>query len=203
MHPSASATSPASFHLEPPPPPTAGVAFWPRVGARMLDWLPGMVLGGISGAMGGLLCAAFGVKLASDSMPTILISMPTSLASAVALSTLCETYAGGTIGKLLLGLRVTRTDGTPITLEQGLKRNVAYLWDACFFGLVAHGAMQQSPLQQRVGDRWAQTLVVRADEANLHVRRTVGVVAAALAGGFACASLVQTVGYVLEQIAFG
>jgi uncharacterized RDD family membrane protein YckC len=131
------------------------------------------------------------------------VTMPFALVSGVVVSSICETYAGGTLGKLLLGLRVTRLDGGPIQFTQALKRNIAYIWDVFFFGLVAHGAMAQSPLNQRVGDRWAQTLVVRAGEANLHVRRTVLGSAAGIVAAYGVSSLMQAVGFVLAQVAFG
>lgn len=43
----------------------------------------------------------------------------------------------------------------------GLVRNLAFLIDSLFFGLVGASAMGKSPTNQRYGDQWARTLVVR------------------------------------------
>jgi len=45
---------------------------------------------------------------------------------------------------------------------RAIQRSLAYYWDALFFGLVGYNSMQQSPLNQRYGDVWAKTVVVRA-----------------------------------------
>ena len=53
-------------------------------------------------------------------------------------------------------------DGASITFTSALKRNVAYLWDALFFGLIAYSSMKKSILNQRSGDHWAQTIVAKS-----------------------------------------
>lgn len=76
---------------------------------------------------------------------------------------------GRTLGKRLLGLRTIRVDGAPPTFETYGLRSVMLLLD--FFltvgalGLLAAGA---SPLQQRIGDRIAQTVVIRARPRSLY-----------------------------------
>jgi hypothetical protein len=49
-------------------------------------------------------------------------------------------------------------------MKQALLRSLAYYFDGLFFGLVAYSSMKQSPLNQRYGDRWAHTVVIRAKE---------------------------------------
>jgi uncharacterized RDD family membrane protein YckC len=74
-----------------------------------------------------------------------------------------EWIGGATLGKMLLGLRVrSAAELGPCNLVRAVVRHVAYYIDAFFFGFVAYGAMSKSPTRQRLGDRWAGTVVVRA-----------------------------------------
>lgn len=73
---------------------------------------------------------------------------------------LSQALAGVTLGKLLLGLRVvSEQNGEPITLRQSVLRELAYFVDAFFFALPAYMSMQDSVRRQRLGDRWAGTMV--------------------------------------------
>jgi uncharacterized RDD family membrane protein YckC len=74
---------------------------------------------------------------------------------------LFEGVAGSTVGKRLLGLQVITMDGTPLRFVQGVRRSLAFLVDALFFGAIAANEMKDSPEKQRIGDRWAGTRVVR------------------------------------------
>jgi uncharacterized RDD family membrane protein YckC len=76
-----------------------------------------------------------------------------------------ETAFGGTIGKLAMGLRVVRADGTPLDLAAIVKRTLARAIDGIPYGLpylVGAIAVWTSPKHQRLGDRWAGTVVVPA-----------------------------------------
>ena len=72
-------------------------------------------------------------------------------------------FEGRTLGKRALGLRTIRVDGAPPTFETYGLRAVMLLLDflltAGALGLLAAGS---SPLRQRIGDRIAQTVVIRA-----------------------------------------
>ncbi|MGB2696049.1 MAG: RDD family protein [Dehalococcoidia bacterium] len=74
-----------------------------------------------------------------------------------------ETLFAATPGKLLLGLRVTRLDGTPYTFGAVLVRNLLRIVDALpvlyIVGLVTVAVTDKN---QRVGDLAARTTVVRA-----------------------------------------
>jgi uncharacterized RDD family membrane protein YckC len=56
---------------------------------------------------------------------------------------------------------VVKEDASPCGVNAGLIRSLAYMIDSLFFGLVAYLQMNKSPQQQRLGDRWAGTIVVR------------------------------------------
>ena len=72
-----------------------------------------------------------------------------------------ETMTGQTIGKRAVGLRVVDVSGDPIGLGQALVRNVLRVVDAFLFYLVAAISVWSSAERQRIGDRVANTVVVR------------------------------------------
>ena len=72
-----------------------------------------------------------------------------------------EATQGATLGKMALGLRVTRTDGAPISWTESIIRNLLRIIDGLFVYLVGAILIWTSPLKQRLGDRVAKTVVVR------------------------------------------
>lgn len=73
-----------------------------------------------------------------------------------------EMARGATLGKMLLGIRVVSEDGGPIDFQASLIRNVLRLVDGFFVYLVAAILVWKSEKKQRLGDRVAHTVVVRA-----------------------------------------
>src|SRR5256714_10033979 len=90
---------------------------------------------GLSGAITGLLALAYFIVL--------------------------EATQGATLGKMALGLRVTRTDGAPISWTESIIRNLLRIIDGLFVYLIGAILIWTSPLKQRLGDRVAKTVVVR------------------------------------------
>ena len=79
--------------------------------------------------------------------------------------TLMEGLLGATVGKFALGIRVVREDGSKVDLQAALVRSISRFVDAIpFFLPYLLGAIMiwTSPTRQRLGDRWAHTVVVRA-----------------------------------------
>jgi uncharacterized RDD family membrane protein YckC len=77
---------------------------------------------------------------------------------------ICEASQGATIGKMALGMRVVRLDGSPISWGQSFSRNLLRLIDHIPYGipyLLGAILIWASPTRQRLGDRVAQTVVVR------------------------------------------
>jgi uncharacterized RDD family membrane protein YckC len=70
-----------------------------------------------------------------------------------------------TLGKLLCGLKVVSADGKKISFAQSVRRNLLRVVDGFAFYLVGFIAAKLTPLHQRLGDLWANTLVVRALDA--------------------------------------
>jgi uncharacterized RDD family membrane protein YckC len=75
--------------------------------------------------------------------------------------TLLEGFFGATAGKMLLGLRVVQLDGSPITWREAVVRNLLRPIDEIVLYLVGAIAIWASPRKQRLGDRAADTVVVR------------------------------------------
>ena len=73
-----------------------------------------------------------------------------------------EAAVGGSLGKLMVGLRVVDDDGCAISWVQSLVRNLIRPIDFLFLYLVAAVAVWASPRRQRLGDRAAATFVVYA-----------------------------------------
>jgi uncharacterized RDD family membrane protein YckC len=160
------------------PPPEQAVeraeyaGFGVRVVGRIIDTFVGGVLGGIGGAVGAriavLLVERPGMSLVEAAgathalRSTTLPSLVLTTLAGVAYHALSEGFGGATLGKLALGLRVRRADLRPCTIGPAIGRSFAYFLDAFFFGIPAYGSMSRSRQQQRYGDRWAGTVVVKA-----------------------------------------
>ena len=79
---------------------------------------------------------------------------------------LLEGAAGATIGKFATGIRVVKEDGSKLNWSSALIRNVARFIDVfpyVFPYLVGAISVWSSPTKQRLGDRWANTVVVTKD----------------------------------------
>ena len=72
-----------------------------------------------------------------------------------------EATSGATLGKRVLKLKVVNVDGSPIEMREALIRNVLRIVDGFFFYLVGAVLIWTNPNKQRLGDRVANTIVVR------------------------------------------
>lgn len=145
-----------------------GVDFWPRVGARMIDVAVMTFLGFIAGAIFG---AVLAITAALLHQPMTVLAARYRLTGAavfiftllggVAYHAICEGLHGSTVGKLALQMVVVTENGAPCDLEAALKREIAYFFDALFFGLIGYVSMKKSPQEQRYGDHWAHTIVCK------------------------------------------
>tara|TARA_Y100001972_G_C7492556_1_gene249725 strand:- start:46 stop:579 length:534 start_codon:yes stop_codon:yes gene_type:complete len=78
-----------------------------------------------------------------------------------------ESINGRTIGHMITQLRVISFNGRSISFGQALKRRIADSFEIFgSFGLVAFFTVKNSERHQRVGDIWANTLVVGGEEVN-------------------------------------
>ena len=84
--------------------------------------------------------------------------------------TVMEATQGATLGKKALGLRVVKIDGTsPIGWSASILRNLVRIVDALFVYLVGALIIWKSPIRLRLGDKAANTIVIR----NIVIRTVV------------------------------
>lgn len=145
----------------------AGAGFWIRALARLADLLYSIVIGivvGLFGIVAIAILARFG-KVSPEWMQLVdqrsFGTYGLSILGAFLYHTAAEGIGGASLGKLIFGLRVVHVDGRPATLKSTFLRDLAYHFDALFFGFIGYLAMQESRLQQRYGDKWGGTVVVK------------------------------------------
>lgn len=85
----------------------------------------------------------------------------TNVLALIVMHTLGEGLHGSTPGKRLLGLTVRSVDGGPASLRAAWSRSAGFIVDQMVCGLVGFLRIRGSPLAQRFGDEWADTVVVR------------------------------------------
>ena len=71
-----------------------------------------------------------------------------------------EATKGATVGKMVMGLKVVKDDGTPISWSESIIRNLLRIIDGLFAYLVGAIIIWTNPHNKRLGDIAAHTLVV-------------------------------------------
>lgn len=145
-----------------------GAGFGIRAAARLIDAIYGLVIGLFAGVLGGiilvlleqagLIAAGWQERLGGLN----LAGWGFGMLGTLIYHCLTEGIYGASLGKLSCGLRVVSETAQPIGLTQAFKRSLAFYWDALFFGAVGYSSMKQSELNQRYGDHWAKTVVVKS-----------------------------------------
>ena len=80
----------------------------------------------------------------------------------IAYYTYLEGSRGQTIGKMITKIKVVNEDGKPIDMNQAFKRNILRVIDGFVLYLIGAILIWRSDKQQRLGDRIAKTVVVKA-----------------------------------------
>lgn len=173
--------------------------FGARAGARIIDWVFGTAIGFVAGAVGGIALAVMSASgmVSDDWMQRVqggsfLTNILWGLVATVLAETVSEGIAGATPGKLILGYRVVTTDLQPCTPQAAVIRSLAYFVDSFFFGLPAYNAMKSSSHNQRLGDKWANTIVAKAGALPPRAKRASGLVAVGIAAGLFVHGMVIT-----------
>ncbi len=147
-----------------------------RLGAALLDFTLLLILQVWTGDVFGVTTVTGGSPIRSTAgyaflTTRVIVDLPYLMLLAVAYFSLQEALFGATWGKLLAGLRVVDTGGRRPVLGAVLVRNIVRLvdaWPLLFsIGVIGIVAALTSPRRQRLGDRVAGTLVVRATSAPL------------------------------------
>lgn len=172
-------------------------SFGVRFGARVIDLVVGMVVGLAGGVVAGVVMALLQAAGRVDDGwlqriqgGSFLQNMLWGLLAGIVAETVCESVAGTTLGKLLCGYRVVTEDLQPCGFVPALQRSLAYVVDAFFFGVPAYQSMQNSTHNERIGDKWAHTMVVKASALPPRAKRSAGLVALGLLGGLAAQGMV-------------
>jgi uncharacterized RDD family membrane protein YckC len=143
-----------------------GVSFWPRVGARLVDY----VLHHAVTYAAGFLFSLLVIAAAGGHMPAWVFArfrhpglfgfLPGILGFLI-YSVICVSMHGSTLGKRLISAVVVQENGLRCRTVPAVIRELGYFIDALFFGLVGYLAMQKTYQEQRYGDQWAHTVVVK------------------------------------------
>ena len=166
---------------EPVPPATGtianGAGFGIRAAARVIDIVYGIVIGFFGGVFAGIIL----VLLDRDGLiapgwqerlgGVDLAGWGFGLLSTLFYHWLTEGMYGASLGKLVCGLRVVSEESRPIGLTQAFKRSLAFYWDSLFFGIVGYSSMKKTELNQRYGDHWAKTVVIKSSEVPVESKR--------------------------------
>lgn len=77
-----------------------------------------------------------------------------------------EQWFGATLGNQIVGLRPYSINGInrELTIGQSLKRHLLDFVDMFFFGLIGIVLIQKTERNQRIGDIWAETIVLKNKE---------------------------------------
>lgn len=155
-----------------------GSGFWIRALARFIDLLYSYLLSYGAGIIFSLIMFLFGRVEVIENLQarSDLIVKVGAIGGGIIYHSICESLYSATIGKLFCGLRVVSVDGEPCGFRAALIRNIIYPVDAFFFGLVGYMAMSRDSLNQRHGDRFANTVVVKSNQIPETSRRPPGLI---------------------------
>ena len=137
-----------------------------RAAAQLIDWLIGalwvvpiIVIG--HGYTSGTVVGPNGQTMhnvnVSFTNPVALLAAATWLAYMIWF----EARSGATPGKRAVGIKVVKADGSPVDLGAAVARNLLRIVDGFLFYLLAAILVWVMPLNQRLGDLAAGTVVVR------------------------------------------
>ncbi len=147
--------------------PKLGAGFGIRAGAQIIDLIIHNVFGLGMGVLIGLFIGVYAgitgtpvITLTSKLQTNAPIGYLLALLGYVLYHMFCEGIHGATLGKLIFKIHVLKEDGSPASMGSAFIRSLAFYVDGILFGLVAAASMRSSALQQRLGDKWAKTIVV-------------------------------------------
>lgn len=124
---------------------------------------PGMEYVGVGPRILAFIIDAIIVGVVSSILSFVLRDAATPVTSILGLAyfIVMEAMRGATVGKMALGLRTVKVDGQPISWQEAIIRGLLRIVDAFPFGLIGIIMISNSPIKQRLGDRVANTVVVK------------------------------------------
>ena len=155
------------------------VGFWPRAGARAIDLALHYSLAIFVSIAGGILfVVAEGLtgRSAQDAIQQLrnstFLLIAASTVGMVLYGALCESIHGSTLGKRLMGFVVLHESKRTCGFWAAQGRQWVFFVDSILFGLVGAYAMSGNRREQRYGDQWCRTVVVRIRSAPQGVLRS-------------------------------
>jgi uncharacterized RDD family membrane protein YckC len=125
------------------------------VGPRFLALL-------IDGIIVGVVAGIINVAAGSGGDPSrIVVSGSITGILAILYFIVMEATMGATVGKLVMGLRVVRDNGAPISWGESIVRNLLRIVDGLFAYLVGAIIIWNTARRKRLGDLAAHTVVVK------------------------------------------
>ncbi|SDE56783.1 RDD family protein [Sporomusa acidovorans] len=132
--------------------PVKGAGVGIRALATIID---GIILG----VIGGIIAAVLGTGLSGGHLGGSYYFW--LLVAGFCYYTYFESSRGATPGKLLCGLKVIKVDGTDCDIRTAAMRTVCRIIDGLIAYLVAAIFVWSTDLNQRLGDKLADTLVIK------------------------------------------
>jgi len=127
-----------------------------RAGATIIDivifWVISFLVAIVTGDASG---AGFALGTAASCFVGLI---------AIAYYVVMETMYGATVGKMVLGLKVVKQDGSALDWQTSIIRTLLRIVDGFLVYLVGAILVWTSPTNQRLGDKVAKTLVVKKDQ---------------------------------------
>jgi uncharacterized RDD family membrane protein YckC len=195
---------PISFQADAPV--LTGAGFGIRALARIIDWCVVLGVALVAGVLSGITLAILQrtghveagwiEKIQVFNFGAFMLG----LLGGIGYHAICEGLHGATLGKLICGLRVMRVDGSRSNMTGAIIRSFAWLLDGLFFGLIGYSVMKRSPLQQRNGDVWGKTVVLRTGHIAPENLRSTGRFLAACATGLLFYGIMETAGLFLHLV---
>ncbi len=113
---------------------------------------------------------------------------------------LCEGIHGATLGKFCCRICVVTEDLKPSTLKGAFIRTLAFYLDSICFGLVGYNSMSKTPLNQRYGDVWGKTAVMKIKALPPESRRPLSVFFLGLLAGAGGWVILEAIGLVWQSL---
>lgn len=187
-------------------PAAAGAGFGIRLVARIIDfglhsvvaWFGYAVLWIIVYAADTLITRGASVLVMRLDMPSFTEWLVGAMGYA-AYHAIMERWYGASLGKLITGLVVLSEDGTRPALWQTWWRSMAVYLDQWLFGLPALASMHP-PANQRCGDRWARTIVVRRRDVPASLRQPWANFVVSLTAGVSVDITLVMIGYLFRLL---
>ena len=187
-------------------PIASGAGFGIRAAARLIDIIYGLLIGFFVGVCAGVIFVILeqGGSIEPGWQKRIggvdLAGWGFGLLGTLVYHWVSEGMSGASLGKLMCGLRVVTETARPIGMTHAFKRSLAFYWDSLFFGLIGYSAMKESELNQRYGDRWAKTVVVKSSDAPAEAKRSWEMLAAALVLGSLAKMIATVAGLIIHMM---